>query len=73
MYTIMLVILGLPKCIIFVLRPHLCGGVTSTFVLSGSHFCPPCVGRVFPLILDLLGMSASSPPRLLIPIKLNCH
>jgi len=56
----MFVVFGLPKCIIFALRPHLCGGVTSTFVLSGSHFCPACVGRFFPLILDLLEMRLES-------------
>ena len=37
-----------PKRLNFGTKTHFCGGVESTFVLSGAHFSPPCVGFSFP-------------------------
>lgn len=38
----------LPKRLNFGAKTHFCGGVMSTFVLSGGHFSPPGVGFSFP-------------------------
>jgi len=47
-YTIMLEIFGLAKCIIFVLRLTLCGGVTSTFSFQAATLPSLCGGYLLP-------------------------
>ena len=44
----------------FVAETHLCGGVTSAFVLCDSHFSPPCVGVSF-IRSRSAGMRVESP------------